>query len=111
MCRDMEKKKSKQNNPYCRCVFTASRTFSKNLSNIHTLNFKTGGFDMVDAFNSRNLSSISLNLENRDLFWDPIKNVALTSLIQTGIPVGSNSFVCWEKRVMASVFLGGSPTD
>lgn len=61
------KKKSNHNNPYCRCVFTASRTFSKNLSNIHTLNFKTGGFDMVDAFNPCNLSSISLNLENRDL--------------------------------------------
>lgn len=41
--------------------------FSRNLLNIRTLNFKTGGFDMVDAFNSCNLSSISLNLENRDL--------------------------------------------
>lgn len=40
---------------------------SRNLLNIHTLNFKTGGFDMVHAFNSCNLSSISLNLENRDL--------------------------------------------
>lgn len=65
MSKDMEKKR--KNNSGCRCIFTASRTFSKNLSNIHTLNFKTGGFDMVDAFNPCNLSSISLNLENRDL--------------------------------------------
>lgn len=45
----------------------AEKKLSRNLLNIHTLNFKTGGFDMVDAFNSCNLSSISLNLENRDL--------------------------------------------
>lgn len=68
MSRDMGKNKYKQNDSYHRCIFTASRKkLSRNLLNIHTLNFKTGGFDMVDAFNSCNLSSISLNLENRDL--------------------------------------------
>lgn len=41
--------------------------FSKNLD-IHTLNFKTGVFDMVDAFKPCNLSSISLNLENKEIF-------------------------------------------
>lgn len=100
-----------QNNSYCRTIFTAGRYFTKTLSNIHTLNFKAGGFDTVDAVNSRNLSSISLTLENRDHSEIQLKHVALTSLIQTGAPVGSNSFACWEEAVLASVFLGGSSID
>lgn len=67
-----------------------SGTVSENLD-IHTLNFKTGVFAMVDAFKPCNLSSISFNLENKEIFLRQKNADILRHLIQTGIHGGSNS--------------------